>query len=342
MQEIVRRIIFALLIWLLLTGKTVIRCSSGDDDFDAFPPDGDNRPPVASDGFFQISSAGILTGFMRATDPDGDTLSYRVTAGPRLGSLRDVNSRSGQFTYVPGSSGSDSFSFKASDGRRDSNTAVISIQVGAAASGGAADGKPDPVNALTALMADPRDPDALWIRWSAPVDELQRLGPDDESVATDPLAVGGAGAALTLLWSYGSTPVAEPTANGAPPDGYLLASAVDAFGVRGQLAVTAGRGHTRVWHSHDGGGTWALLADALPGPASAAALLQDAERPLVWRLVLTVGGASRVLGTQDGGLSWRTGIQLPWPDLEPIPCGRDMLCLMDPAGAHLWRLREAP
>ncbi|MGD8977920.1 MAG: Ig-like domain-containing protein, partial [Gammaproteobacteria bacterium] len=181
MQQTTRRILYILVIWVLLTGKTVIRCSSGDDDFDAFPPDEDNRPPVASDAFYQISSAGSLNAFMRATDPDGDALSYRVTAGPRLGSLRDVDSRSGQFTYLPGSAGSDSFSFKASDGRRDSNTAVISIRVGTAGSGAAAKSAASGLPPVSALMADPGDPDALWIRWSPPAGGLQRIVPDGQA-----------------------------------------------------------------------------------------------------------------------------------------------------------------
>jgi hypothetical protein len=124
--------------------------------------------------------------------------------------------------------------------------------------------------------------------------------------------------------------------------GFVLAGAVDAFAVRGRLSVTAGRAETRVWNSQDGGGTWRLLADNLPGPANGASLLQDAGRPLAWRLVLTIGGMSRVLESEDGGLSWRDRISLPWPGLEPIRCGTDMLCLMDPAGSNLWRLRQEP
>ncbi len=343
MQETSRRVLYILLIWLLLTGKTVIRCSSGDDDFDTLPPgDGDNRPPVASDAFFQISSAGSLNAFMRATDPDGDALTYRVTAGPRLGSLRDVDSRTGQFTYLPGSAGSDSFSFKASDGRRDSNTAVISIRVGTAGSSAAVESGAAGAPPVSALMADPGDPGALWVRWSTPAGGLQRIGPDGQPGVLAPGGEAGVGPDLDTLWSSAAPTTPMHAAGASVPRGFVLASAVDAFAVRGQLSVTAGRAETRVWHSQDGGGSWHLLADALPGPANAASLLQDAERPLVWRLVLTIGGASRVLESEDGGLSWLDRISLPWPGLEPIRCGTDMLCLMDPAGSHLWRLPGTP
>lgn len=342
MQISSRRFLYILLIWLLLTGKTVIRCSSGDDDFDSFPPDGgDNRPPVASDAFFQISSAGSLNAFMRATDPDGDALSYRVTAGPRLGSLRDVDARTGQFTYLPGSAGSDSFSFKASDGRRDSNTAVISIRVGAAVSGAAAETRVAGPPPVSALMADPDDPGALWIRWSPPAGGRQRIGPDGQPGSLAAAGEAVVGPKLEILWSSAAPPAPVPAAGPSPAHGFPLAGAVDAFAVRGRLSVTAGRAETRVWHSLDGGGSWRLLAGDLPGPASAARLLQDVERPLAWWLVLTIGGASRVLESDDGGLTWRPRISLPWPDLEPVRCGTDMLCLMDPAGSHLWRLPEA-
>lgn len=85
-----------------------------------------------------------------------------------------------------------------------------------------------------------------------------------------------------------------------------------------------------------------MLAGDLPGPATAARLLQDAGRPLHWQLVLELGGVSQLLLSRDGGLSWRRRLSLPWPALELMRCGTDMICLIDASGSHLWRLPLAP
>lgn len=343
MHVTTRRLIFVSLIWLLLTGKTVIRCSSGDDDFDTLPPDEDNRPPVASDAFYQISGVGALTAFMRATDPDGDSLRYRVVSGPGLGSLRDLEASSGRFTYIPGGAGSDSFSFRASDGRRDSNIAVVSILVTSA--GQAASVKPTAdvvVPPLEGIAQDPADPDALWLKWAPPAAGIQRLGRHGMigQLVPEPAALGGS--MSQNVWAAGVERATPSLSAAAAPEGYPLAQATDAFGVRGRLLVTTRRSDTQIWHSHDGGGSWQMLAGDLPGPATAARLLQDAGRPLHWQLVLELGGVSQLLLSRDGGLSWRRRLSLPWPALELMRCGTDMICLIDASGSHLWRLPLAP
>jgi len=64
-----------------------------------------------------------------ATDVDSTTLTYSIVAQPQHGSLSAVAGN--QVTYTPAAnySGSDSFTFKASDGTSDSNTATVSITV---------------------------------------------------------------------------------------------------------------------------------------------------------------------------------------------------------------------
>ncbi len=69
---------------------------------------------------------------LTATDADNDPLTYTVVSNPAHGALTGT---APNLTYTPttGYSGADSFTFKASDGRVDSNTAIVSITVNAAA-----------------------------------------------------------------------------------------------------------------------------------------------------------------------------------------------------------------
>ena len=55
---------------------------------------------------------------MSATDTDGGTLSYSITANPSHGNISSVNSATGAFTYTPTANyyGSDSFTYSVTDG----------------------------------------------------------------------------------------------------------------------------------------------------------------------------------------------------------------------------------
>ncbi len=62
------------------------------------------------------------------SDVDGDPLSYTIVDGATQGEVSIV---SGMLDYVPGTgyTGSDSFTYKASDGNLDSNTAMVTVTV---------------------------------------------------------------------------------------------------------------------------------------------------------------------------------------------------------------------
>jgi len=340
--------------WVVLSGQTIIRCSSGDDN-DLLPPPGDNRPPVAADAFYQVSSVGTLVGFMRATDPDGDNLSYRVVSGPSLGSLQDIDSSTGRFTYIPGSVGTDSFSFRANDGGRDSNTAVVTItivqasavQVGPGlANNSAQDAGGAPLAALAAMATDPLDPDALLIQWAPPADQVQRIGAHGMPVAADPDARSRLSRSPGLI-RFGQ-PLLAPaqTAVRVPeeslPDGRVLARAEDQFGVRGRLLVSTGAGLTRIWHSQDAGISWRQLGPDLPGPANGARLLQDRQQPLRWTVALEIDRTWQVLTSDDAGATWRWLIRIPAVDLRIVACTLNTICLANGDGSQLWRMRREP
>lgn len=93
-----------------------------------------NNPPVAANDSYSVAAGGTLSvaspGVLaNDTDPDGDPITAVPVTGPAHGVL--TLSANGSFTYVPsaGYSGSDSFSYRATDGYLSSNTAVVSLTV---------------------------------------------------------------------------------------------------------------------------------------------------------------------------------------------------------------------
>ncbi len=124
------RSLIALVIWFAITGSTVVHCSSGSGD-GLLLPGNPNRAPIAEDSNIVAVVDELSSGFMQARDDDGDELTYSIVTGPRLGSVTH-NSSTGAFLYIGNAPGSDSFSFRANDGKADSNTATVSITVVAA------------------------------------------------------------------------------------------------------------------------------------------------------------------------------------------------------------------
>ncbi|MBX3280416.1 MAG: tandem-95 repeat protein [Acidobacteria bacterium] len=87
-----------------------------------------NRAPVAENLSISLdedTSAGIT---LAAIDPDGDPLSFIIVAPPAHGSLSGGGA-SRTYTPAPNYNGSDSFTFKATDGALESAEATISITV---------------------------------------------------------------------------------------------------------------------------------------------------------------------------------------------------------------------
>jgi hypothetical protein len=66
-----------------------------------------------------------------ASDPDNDALTFSIVDAPAHGDATLLDESIGSFTYTPNQNykGSDAFTFKANDGRADSNTATVAITV---------------------------------------------------------------------------------------------------------------------------------------------------------------------------------------------------------------------
>ncbi len=95
----------------------------------------------------QISNT--LTG----SDPDGDKLTFSIVSGGSKGSATITNSATGAFTYSPYTNmlGSDSFTFRVSDGKLYSNTATVSLNIALSST-----------SPKTSDLSGDGNPDILW------------------------------------------------------------------------------------------------------------------------------------------------------------------------------------
>jgi VCBS repeat-containing protein len=88
-----------------------------------------NDAPEAEDVVVRKTGSGPVSGLMRATDADGDTLRFRVVGEPVRGTVT-VDAATGGFVYTPppGAKRSDvRFSYVANDGTIDSQRATVKI-----------------------------------------------------------------------------------------------------------------------------------------------------------------------------------------------------------------------
>jgi VCBS repeat-containing protein len=105
-----------------------------------------NDPPTANNDAYSVDEGATLTvdaaGGVLAndTDPEGDALTAILDLGPMHGTL-DLDPY-GSFTYTadPGYTGTDSFTYVASDGVQEGNIATVTITVNAETGGRVTDG----------------------------------------------------------------------------------------------------------------------------------------------------------------------------------------------------------
>ena len=87
-----------------------------------------NEAPVAAAFATTGDKDTVISGALTASDPDGDTLTFTEVAGPANGTLIINANGSFQFTPVADFTGTDSFTFRASDGTlSDTATATITV-----------------------------------------------------------------------------------------------------------------------------------------------------------------------------------------------------------------------
>jgi VCBS repeat-containing protein len=89
-------------------------------------------PPVAQNVTATTSKNTAVTVTMVATDANGDVITYSIVTSP-AGSLGSISGNQVIYTPVSGFTGTDTFTYKASDDDGDSNNATATITVGNAA-----------------------------------------------------------------------------------------------------------------------------------------------------------------------------------------------------------------
>lgn len=96
-----------------------------------------DNAPVTTNGTLSVNENAEGNGTLLATDADNDPLIYMIASQPQHGTVTLNDVSIGAYTYKPatGYSGSDSFTFKASDSIEGSNTSMVSITVNAVSGG---------------------------------------------------------------------------------------------------------------------------------------------------------------------------------------------------------------
>ncbi|MBU7320117.1 Ig-like domain-containing protein [Paenibacillus oleatilyticus] len=90
-----------------------------------------NQTPVAENASISADQDKSASGNLKAADPDGDKLTYSIVNKPAKGVVTVTDEVYGAFTYTPnpGATGTDSFTFKASDGKAMSNEATVTVDI---------------------------------------------------------------------------------------------------------------------------------------------------------------------------------------------------------------------
>lgn len=114
-----------------------------------------NDAPVALSRTIQASPHAQTPVLLIASDVDGDTLSYEFLSPLRPGILHGAPPNL-MFTPAPGFSGTQSFTFRVSDGQLQSETATMSLQVPGAHSQVGPDKTPPSISIASAPVATPR------------------------------------------------------------------------------------------------------------------------------------------------------------------------------------------
>src|SRR5918993_4654982 len=127
---------------LLACGIAACGGSGGSSPAPAPPPSSGPPPPVNAapvatadsysgrrDDSLAVAAPGVLA---NDTDANGDAMTVRLASGPAQGTL--TLQPNGSFTYTPaaGFTGTDQFTYAASDGTRESTAATVTIAVGEA------------------------------------------------------------------------------------------------------------------------------------------------------------------------------------------------------------------
>ena len=157
----------------------------------AFAPGPANQPPAAADDAYAVDEDNTLTASVGVlandSDLEGDELAAVLASAPQHGSL--AFNADGTFTYVPTANfnGTDSFTYKATDGQADSNVASVTLTVNPVNDAPVAqddaymmdeNGRLAPTTSLLAIASDVDGDPLTAVLVSGPSHGALELGPD--------------------------------------------------------------------------------------------------------------------------------------------------------------------
>jgi hypothetical protein len=90
-----------------------------------------NNAPVAQNGVLDTMQNTSAYGTLRASDENGNTLSYRIVDQAGNGNVVILDPATGEYAYAPNrnATGSDSFTFRVNDGKANSNVATVKVTI---------------------------------------------------------------------------------------------------------------------------------------------------------------------------------------------------------------------
>jgi len=162
-----------------------------------------NDAPVAAAQMVAATAGSPVSLVLSASDKEGDPLSFIIISAPMMGKLSGTPPN---LTYTPNAtaSGSDSFTFRASDGKASSNIATVSISITAAVKPDnkapvfqadfitRADGKTNETYTAESLAGSAVDPDSDAVSYSkAAGPDWLTVSPDGKISGTPPAGAEG-------------------------------------------------------------------------------------------------------------------------------------------------------
>ena len=174
-----------------------------------------NDAPTASNGSLSVTEDTSKDGSLSANDIDSANLTYTIIVNGTKGTVTITNADTGEYTYVPNANaiGSDSFTFRVSDGVANSNIATINVTITAV--------NDAPTLTTVTTLTGATEDTALNIGYSALAAAANEGDVDGDTlsfkivaISTGTLTVNGAPAtAGTTIVSSGDTLVWTPAAN---------------------------------------------------------------------------------------------------------------------------------
>lgn len=107
--------------------ETVYTVEVAESPLPPIDPPEVNNPPVANPGSERVDLNSSVDITLDAYDPDGDPLTFRIVRQPTLGIL--TGSGQARVYYPNGQVGTDTFTFKASDGELESPETTFTITI---------------------------------------------------------------------------------------------------------------------------------------------------------------------------------------------------------------------